>query len=76
MKLHVAVGDEAWVGADWPGERACLPEEELGREWEWEVTPEVSFRIVDALGEAIELFNRHAPCLAASLIADWIGARF
>ena len=44
-------------------------EEELGREWEWEETPEVSFKIVDSVDEAIALFNRYSPQFVASLVS-------
>ena len=43
---------------------------ELGVEWEWEDSPEVSLVLVDSVEHAIELFNRHSPLLAASLISD------
>ncbi len=47
-----------------------LAESELGREWEWEETPEVSLVIVDDVAEAAQLFNRHSPRFAASLISE------
>ena len=47
-----------------------LPLDQIGREWEWEETPEVTLAIVDDLSEAIVLFNRYSPKLAASLIAE------
>lgn len=43
---------------------------ELGREWEWEDSPEVSMVVVDDLQEGIDLFNRYSPRLVASLISD------
>ena len=84
-KLHV-VGDagalvpQAWLAARTQVRRAdgdhleplveTLAEEALGREWEWEATPEVSLVLVDDLDGAIAGFNRHAPRLAACLIAE------
>jgi glutamate-5-semialdehyde dehydrogenase len=84
-KLHIAEGDEAWLPADWTEARvrvrraagdcdeplvetiaAC----DLGREWEWEETPEVSLAIVDSVEAAASLFNRLSPRLDASLIAE------
>ena len=84
-KLHVAEADAACVperlrtsqivvhraaGSRLEDRVELLPEAELGREWEWEATPEVSLKIVDDLGAAIALFNRLSPRLAASLISD------
>jgi glutamate-5-semialdehyde dehydrogenase len=84
-KLHVAYGDERWLPEYWrtaqvPVHRAggvfeeplieTIPIDELGREWEWEETPEVSLKIVDSLEEAVELFNRLSPRFEACLIAE------
>jgi len=84
-KLHVVEGDEAFVPADWREARVAvaraggvrdeplvepLPQAELGREWEWEETPEVTLKIVDDLDEACALFNRYSPQFAASLISE------
>ncbi len=44
--------------------------EDLGHEWEWEESPEVTLAIVDSVSQAAELFNSHSPRFAASLIAD------
>ena len=84
-KLHVAYGDERWLPVEWrhaqvPVHRAgglfeeplteTIPVDELGREWEWEETPEVSLKIVDSLEEAVELFNTLSPRFEACLIAE------
>ncbi len=42
----------------------------LGREWEWEDSPEVTLAVVSSVDEAVEWFNRHSPRLVATLIAD------
>jgi glutamate-5-semialdehyde dehydrogenase len=83
-KLHVAQGDERWVPAELferrvPVRRAegvvdeaqaeVLPIAELGREWEWERTPEVTLVIVRDVAHAVALFNRYSPQFIASLIA-------
>ncbi len=47
-----------------------LDEAELGREWEWEETPETSLALVDSLEQAVDLFNRLSPRLVATLIAE------
>lgn len=46
-----------------------LASDDLGREWEWEQTPELSLAVVEDLDDAIELFNTHSPQFVASLIA-------
>jgi glutamate-5-semialdehyde dehydrogenase len=84
-KLHVVAGDEAFVPSAWRSavgrvrraegdrdEALCeiLAEAELGREWEWEESPEVSLKIVDDLDHAIRLFNQYSPHFTASLISE------
>jgi glutamate-5-semialdehyde dehydrogenase len=84
FKLHVAQADLARipaalraargevVRAEGPQEEPLvepLAEAELGREWEWEETPEVSLKIVADAAEAAALFNRYSPRFCASLIA-------
>lgn len=46
-----------------------LPCHELGTEWEWEESPEVTLVVVDSMEEAIMLFNQHSPRLVVSLIS-------
>jgi glutamate-5-semialdehyde dehydrogenase len=85
FKLHVAEGSESCVAAELfrsrvPVRRATgietelqaelLPVSELGEEWEWEATPEVTWVVVDGVSEAVELFNRHSPRFVASLLSD------
>jgi len=85
FKLHVVVGAESFVPAALFGEHVTidrpdgpqsevqaepLAREELGREWEWENSPEVSLVIVDSLEEAVELFNRYSPKFVACLLSD------
>lgn len=84
-KLHVAEGSESSVPAVWfertvavrraDGDHAepqaePLPLADLGREWEWEDSPEVSLVVVGDVDEAIGLCNQHSPRLVASLVAD------
>lgn len=47
-----------------------LPIADLGREWEWEATPEVSLVVVGSLDEAVTLFNAYSPRFVISLIAE------
>lgn len=84
FKLHVVRGDDvaltrALFEKRVPVTRAegrrdepqaeWLEESELGREWEWEETPEVSLKLVKDVDEAISLFNRYSPRFVASLVS-------
>jgi glutamate-5-semialdehyde dehydrogenase len=83
-KLHVVAGSEPLVPLEWfetdvtitraagpvsePRAESLHPEQ-LGVEWEWEDSPEVTLVVVDSVDEAVELFNRLSPRFVASLIA-------
>ena len=41
----------------------------LGLEWEWEDSPEVTLAVVSSVDEAVDLFNEFSPRFAASLIS-------
>lgn len=84
-KLHVAEADlarlpERWrtarttvIRAEGPVEEALaepIADADLGREWEWEETPEVSLKIVAEAAEAVALFNALSPRFAAALISE------
>jgi glutamate-5-semialdehyde dehydrogenase len=84
-KLHVAADAERHVDREWfesvvPITRAggdvdepmaeTLTLDELGREWEWEDSPEVTLAVVASVDQAVEWFNRYSPRLVATLIAD------
>jgi glutamate-5-semialdehyde dehydrogenase len=84
-RLHVVEGSETFVPADRFTRRvtveradgphdepmaSSLPERELGVEWEWEQSPEMTLVVVDTIGDAVELCNRHSPHFVASLISD------
>jgi len=47
-----------------------LADDQLGREWEWEETPEVSLTVVGGVDQAVALFNRYSPQFDASLISN------
>jgi glutamate-5-semialdehyde dehydrogenase len=49
---------------------SVIERDELGREWEWEHSPELSAVVVASVDEAIELCNEHSPRFVASLISD------
>ncbi len=84
-KLHVRVGDEAHVPSDWftdqvtirradgdhtESRAASIAATELGREWEWEDSPELTLAIADSMPQAIEWFNRQSPRFVASLVSE------
>jgi len=84
-KLHVLDGARPFVPAELLEQHAPIHRaggsvaepiaedlvvEQLGKEWEWEATPELSFGVVTSVDQAVEWFNRHSPRFAASLIAD------
>ncbi len=46
-----------------------LEPSQLGLEWEWEATPEISLTFVDEISEAVGLFNRLSPNFVASLLS-------
>lgn len=83
-KLHIVEGSESWLSEGWrdrtvtiarprgPVQEAAaetLPIGDLGREWEWEDSPEVSLIVVDSVETAIALFNRYSPQFTTSLIS-------
>ena len=47
-----------------------LPADQLGHEWEWEQTPEVTVVAIADLEEGIRLFNSQSPLFGASLISE------
>ncbi|MBN2624172.1 MAG: aldehyde dehydrogenase family protein [Acidimicrobiales bacterium] len=83
-KLHITAGDEAAVPAGWwdpvtvtrPGGPVVEPqaepiaEQDLGCEWEWDGSPEVTLCLVDSLDHAVQLYNRYSPRLVASLVSE------
>lgn len=84
-KLHVTAAAQPFVDPGWfeakveigraagPSMEAkaeLIADEQLGREWEWESSPEITLTVVDDVAEAVELFNRYSPRFAASLISD------
>jgi len=85
FKLHVVNGDDTeWTrelfsrrvpvtraeGVVEEPQAESLAESDLGREWEWEETPEVSLKLVDDLDHAVRLFNSYSPQFVASLVSS------
>jgi len=84
VKLRVVSGDEEPF-ADWfkrhvkvtraAGSHveqmaSSIAESTLVEEWEWEVTPELTVKLVDSVNEAVALFNKYSPQFVASLISE------
>jgi glutamate-5-semialdehyde dehydrogenase len=84
FKLHVVRGSEAAVPADLFAKIVSIrraegdvrekqaelqDESDLGREWEWEESPEVTLVVVDSVDAAVQLFNRYSPQFIASLVS-------
>ncbi|MCP5027042.1 MAG: aldehyde dehydrogenase family protein [Actinomycetia bacterium] len=83
-KLHVVAGQEERLPSSWFDEvkisRAegevveprseTLEWADLGHEWEWESSPEVTLAIVESIDDAVARFNTVSPRFAASLIAE------
>ena len=49
---------------------STLGADQLGEEWEWEDSPEVTLVLVDSVDEAVAAFNSQAPRFVASLVSD------
>jgi glutamate-5-semialdehyde dehydrogenase len=47
-----------------------IEDEELGVEWEWEESPEVTLTVVPDVETAIGLFNEQSPHFVASLVSE------
>ena len=47
-----------------------IGDDQLGVEWEWEQSPEVTLTVVPDVDSAIQLFNTQSPRFAASLISE------
>jgi glutamate-5-semialdehyde dehydrogenase len=84
-RLHVVKGSDGAVPPEWftttvtigraegdveEPRAELLDEADLGVEWEWETSPEVTLVIVGSVDEAVELFNRYSPRFGASLVSD------
>ena len=85
FKLHVAEGSEALVPSPLfehtveitRAERTLtepqaetIPIDQLGIEWEWEESPEITLVAVDSVDEAVALFNKHSPRLVGTLVSS------
>lgn len=57
-------------GTHWEPHAETIAVEDLGTEWEWEETPEVSVCVVDDVSAAVGLFNTYSPRLVASIVSS------
>ncbi|MEX0592433.1 MAG: aldehyde dehydrogenase family protein [Nitriliruptoraceae bacterium] len=84
-KLYVLERDREVIPAEWfdrmvlvaradgPSDEPqaeTLVEAQLGVEWEWEDSPEVTLAVVDDADEAVDLFNRYSPQFVLALISE------
>jgi glutamate-5-semialdehyde dehydrogenase len=85
FKLHVVEGDRDHVpremfeasivvrraeGEVREAQAETVSEGELGHEWEWEETPELTLKIIDSIEQGVELFNRYSPQFIACLVSQ------
>lgn len=68
-RVAVVPGSEGVVSAE-----GTIAESELGKEWEWDTVPELSFVLADDLEHAVALINRHSPKFVASILSQRPGA--
>lgn len=70
-RVHATRAALAHVPDDDGARRAVIETtvEQLGHEWEWETSPEVTLHVVDDVAEAVELCNRYSPRFVASLVS-------
>ena len=84
FRLHVASGSEHLVseslfsrqveifrasGAVLETQADVIGAQQLGTEWEWEETPEISLAGVGSIDEAVRLFNTLSPRLVGTLVS-------
>ena len=68
-KVALVAGSEGIL----PG-ASTIAEAELGKEWEWEGTPELSLVIARDFAHAVALINQYSPRFVASIISERPGA--
>ncbi len=84
-KLHVAAGGEDCVPAELFSKKVQIGRaqgdveenqaqtiggDQLGHEWEWENSPEVTLKIVETMDEGCALFNEQSPQFVACLLSE------
>ncbi len=84
-KLHVTAAAEPYVDRSWFEKEVVIARAEgdatepmaesidgdqLGLEWEWETSPEITVTTVATVADAVEAFNSQSPRFVASLISS------
>ncbi len=84
-KYHISKSASEFVPAGWfealvPIRRAegdidepvadSIGDDQLGVEWEWEESPEITLVVVESIGDAVDAFNVQAPRFVASLVSE------
>jgi glutamate-5-semialdehyde dehydrogenase len=83
-KLHITESARAFVPDEWfedaqivrasgtvtEPRTEVIGDDQLGVEWEWEESPEVTLTIVPDVETAIRLFNEQSPRFGASLVSE------
>ena len=68
-RVAVVPGSEGVVSSE-----LAISEAELGKEWEWDDVPELSFVVARDLEHAVSLINRYSPKFVASILSQRAGA--
>ena len=84
-KMHLCKRDASLVGEKRRQRRALIARaegtveepqielidpEQVGKEWEWEGSPEITLLLADSVNEAVSLCNRYSPQFVGSLISE------
>lgn len=83
-KLHVTEGARPHIPDEWFGPATIvratgevteprtelIADDQLGVEWEWEESPEVTLTLVPDVETAVRLFNTQSPRFGASLVSE------
>lgn len=88
-KLHVVAEQAELIPASWfdtaeigradglqvEPRTATLGWDDLGHEWEWEDSPEVTLAIVESTDQAVDLFNKLSPRFVVSIVSEDMNER-
>ena len=84
-KLHLTSGDDFFVDQQYfdrtvsvaraegiveEPQVELIARDQLGHEWEWEDSPEITLTLVESVEEAVSLFNEYSPQFIGSLISE------
>ena len=83
-KLHITESTGSFIPDSWRGNVAIeraegeviepqteeIQIDEIGVEWEWENSPEVTLVVVESVSEAITLCNSYSPQFVASMVTE------